>query len=133
MLRLGMACHEKAASMIMCTTRASTRDQAALGAHTAKGRTTNELCRDRLHMVLCHNKEFSVMIENPETWDFPMSRHRAHVAEMHDLGAHTTELFGSMSRQGSPCRDTNPRHAGWFGLRQRPSLLRQIFVGMVLR
>ena len=47
--------------------------------------------------------------------------------------AHNTKLSGSVSQQGSPCRDTVPRHAGWFGSRQRLSLSRQIFVGPVSR
>ena len=61
---------------------------AALDAHTIEGRMADEFYHDREFSVvieiLCHNrllkvfggnKEFSIVIENPRTWDFPMSRH----------------------------------------------------------
>ena len=62
-----------------------------------------------------------------------MSQHRAYVTTVHDRGAHTTELFGSVSRQGSSCRDPVPRHVWLFGLQQRLSLSRQILVNSMSR
>ena len=100
-------------------TRASTCDQAALGTHMAKSRVTDELCldrdcRDRLPTVFLLRQRFfvatdfsrpSAATENPETWDFPMSRHRAYVATVHNRGAHTIEIFDPVSQQEIQCRD----------------------------
>ena len=63
------------------------RDQAALGTHTAKGRATDELYRDkkilyrdRLLKVFCRDRESRNM-------GFPMSRHGAYVTIVHGQGA----------------------------------------------
>ena len=58
---------------------------------------------------LCRDKEISVVTENAEN----------HVATWFSSQALVIELYGFVSRQGSPCRDNVPRHAGWLGLRQR--------------
>ena len=36
----------------------------------------------------------SIATENPGTWDFLMSEHRAYVMIVHGRGAHTTDIFG---------------------------------------
>ena len=87
---------------------------------------------------LCRDREISIATESAD----PVSRHGSQTKPttrpgrpQPSLGVHdpawarsTTqregaiELSGSVSRQGSPCRNTVPRHTKWFGSRQRPSL-----------
>ena len=47
------------------------RDQAALGTHTAKGRATDELYRDKKFSIATDFSRSSVETENLEIWDFP--------------------------------------------------------------
>ena len=98
-------CLHGATAFLASSTQATTRDQAALGSRTTMGCMIDVFFRDREFSIATYFLQFSVLTnfsrssiatENPGTWDFPMSRHRAYAMTMHDRGAHTIELSSPM-------------------------------------
>ena len=89
---------------------------------------------DRVFLDLCHDRVFRVatgflgQVHDP-VWVCATNVLTRVTAQR----ARTIEPSGFLSRQESPCCDMVPRHAGRFGSRQRLSLSRYRFVGLVSR